>query len=93
MPTTTYTEQAFAPDSPCLPTTEQREAIREKLESAGMPDVLAFMAAERATAVANSLACLFIWEKTPEGHEFWSAVDAEMCALNWWYTGVQGRNQ
>ena len=59
-----------------------REEIQRELEKQGMPEVYAYMAAQRATKSWRSCSGYFIgeiwelfaWRSTKEGHNFWAAV-------------------
>ena len=60
-------------------TEPQRDELRYALEDGGMPEVLAYMAAQRAKRPLDGyhgIALYFIWDETPEGDDFWSAVYA-----------------
>lgn len=71
-------------------TQAQRDKIRANFEAQGMPELLAFMAAERADIEAENTNLLnsFCWSETPEGHDFWAAVDDEMSAVNTEWHGL-----
>lgn len=60
-------------------TQKQRDQIRYALEDQGIPEVLAFMAAQNATEIPRyiGLTRLFTWASSPQGHEFWAMVAAE----------------
>jgi len=61
-------------------TQAQRNQIRYALEDAGIPEVLAFMAARNATNLdtkhTGRLSVLFLWSQSPEGHDFWQMAAA-----------------
>ena len=55
----------------------QRNELRYALEDSGMPEILAFMAAQRADKPFDGnpvINCYFLWAGTPEGSDFWRAV-------------------
>lgn len=61
-------------------TQKQRDKIRYALEDQGIPEVLAFMAAQNATQVSwgqPDLTWLFVWASSPQGHKFWAMIAAE----------------
>jgi hypothetical protein len=72
-----------------MTTKTNRTEYRRALLRAGVPAVYAHMAAERLEAGgptrrwrgnwegSDLLYCGFVWKKTQEGHEFWSALAAE----------------
>ena len=68
-------------------TQAQRDEIRYAFEDAGMPEVLAFMAGKVATHDMRwvffsgrkyALASLSHWNRTPQGRDFWWAVEDNM---------------
>jgi hypothetical protein len=70
-------------------TQKQRDAYRFALEDKGVPEVIAYMAACNTHSIrfdAEDSAWFFmsggfVWDQTPEGHEFWSAIDDCACDL------------
>jgi hypothetical protein len=73
-------------------TQAQRDAYRYALEDRGVPEVIAFMAAQNlniempveqwfSSARGDVISGAFPWSCTPQGHDFWSAVNYELEAL------------
>lgn len=69
---------------------EQRAAFQELLEDAGVPDVIAFMAATRMVvdeegpcleSASEGLWSNFVWADTPEGGYFWLGVVLLVCDM------------
>jgi len=70
-----------------MSTQKQRDAYRYALEDKGVPEVIAFMAAQAANDLtefdagdsAEALIYLHIWwANTPQGYHFWQSVS--LCA-------------
>jgi len=67
----------------------QRDAYRYALEDKGVPEVIAFMAAQNlnigmpveqwfSSACGDEISGAFPWSDTPQGHDFWNAICCEM---------------